>query len=158
MSRLSLDEESQAELLKHSGRSNGTWVTGPVPQYGSFISSRIFPCYGKNFYGIGFFNILLQYFNMYFHTMEEVLGDFRVTFRLCVKVSPIAKSFIWKLILFTCKSVNQNLHVNKTNFHMKGYRTRTRFETEAKCNSAVESPICPVIQFWTDSVSLHQQL
>ena len=28
-----------------------------------------------------------------------------------------------------------NLHVNKTNFPYERLRTRTRFETEAKCNS-----------------------
>ena len=32
-----------------------------------------------------------------------LIGDFRVVFRLCFKVSPSAKPFIWKLVLFTCK-------------------------------------------------------
>ena len=31
------------------------------------------------------------------------IGDFRVVFRLCFKVSPSAKPSIWKLVLFTCK-------------------------------------------------------
>ena len=30
-----------------------------------------------------------------------------------------------------------SFHVNKTNFHMKSLRTRTRFETEAKDNSEI---------------------
>ena len=30
------------------------------------------------------------------------IGDFRVAFRLCFKVSPSAKPFIWKLVLITC--------------------------------------------------------
>ena len=30
------------------------------------------------------------------------LGDFRVAFRLCLKVSPSTKPFIWKLVLFMC--------------------------------------------------------
>ena len=30
-------------------------------------------------------------------------GNFRVSFRLCFKVSPSAKPFIWKSVLFTCK-------------------------------------------------------
>ena len=29
------------------------------------------------------------------------------------------------------------MRVNKTNFHMKGFALRTRFETEAKCNSEI---------------------
>ena len=32
-----------------------------------------------------------------------------------------------------------HLHVNKTNFHIKRLRTRTRFETEAKGNSEIAS-------------------
>ena len=39
----------------------------------------------------------------------------RREFRLCFKASPSAKPFIWKFVLFTC------LHVNTTNFHMKGF-------------------------------------
>ena len=31
--------------------------------------------------------------------------------------------------------MDHNLHVNKTNFHMKGLGTH--FETEAKCNSEI---------------------
>ena len=31
------------------------------------------------------------------------IDDFRVAFRLCFKVSPSAKPFIWKLVLFSCK-------------------------------------------------------
>ena len=31
------------------------------------------------------------------------IGDLRVAFRFCFKASPSAKSFIWKLVLFTCK-------------------------------------------------------
>ena len=48
-----------------------------------------------------------------------LIGDFRVAFRLCFKASLSTKSFIWKLVLFTCKW--PNLHVNKTNFHKKGF-------------------------------------
>ena len=36
-----------------------------------------------------------------------IIGDFRVAFRLCFKVDPSAKPFIWKLVLnfgsFTCE-------------------------------------------------------
>ena len=49
-------------------------------------------------------------------------GDFRVAFRLCFKASPSAtESFIWKLVLFTRKFWLNHLHVNKTNFHVKGF-------------------------------------
>ena len=34
------------------------------------------------------------------------IGNFRVAFCLCFKVSPSVKPFIWKLVLFTCKWTN----------------------------------------------------
>ena len=50
-----------------------------------------------------------------FSTNTRLIGDFRVAFRLCFKASPGAKiSFIHMQILV-------HLHVNKTNFHMKGF-------------------------------------
>ena len=39
----------------------------------------------------------------------------RVAFRLCFKASFSAKTYIRKVVLFTCS------YVNKTNFHMKGF-------------------------------------
>ena len=43
------------------------------------------------------------------------IGDFRVVFRLCFKVSPGAKPFICNLVLFTCKGIRF------TNCRMKGF-------------------------------------
>ena len=37
-------------------------------------------------------------------TLFNLIGNFRVAFRLCFKANPSAKPFIWKLVLFTCKS------------------------------------------------------
>ena len=39
------------------------------------------------------------------HLNAKLIGDFRITFRLCFKASPSAKPFIWKLVLFTCKLI-----------------------------------------------------
>ena len=52
-------------------------------------------------------------------SLAAVIDDFRVAFRLCLEASPSAKPFIWKLVLFT--QILVYLHVNKTNFHMKGF-------------------------------------
>ena len=52
-------------------------------------------------------------------SLAAVIDDFLVAFRLCLKASPSAKPFIWKLVLFT--QILVHLHVNKTNFHMKGF-------------------------------------
>ena len=38
-----------------------------------------------------------------FFLVDMFIGDFRVAFRLCFKVSPSVKPFIWKLVLFTHK-------------------------------------------------------
>ena len=48
------------------------------------------------------------------------IGNFRVSFRLRFKARPSAKPFVWKLVLFTRKFLVL-LHVNKTDFHMKGF-------------------------------------
>ena len=40
-------------------------------------------------------------------------------------------------ISFIHMQILVHLHVNKTSFHMKGWRTKTRFETEAKGNSEI---------------------
>ena len=42
--------------------------------------------------------------NVGFNSCRFPIGDFRVAFRLCFKASPSAKPFVWKLVLFTCKS------------------------------------------------------
>ena len=66
------------------------------------------------------------------------IGHFQVAFHICFKVSPSAKPFIWKLVLFTHKfcfiymwmkliSIRKALH----------YRCRSHFETEAKGNSEI---------------------
>ena len=76
---------------------------------------------------------LLEYYSTEsgrFFPPYRQIGDFRVAFRLSFKASLSAKPFTWKLVLFTCKWT-------KTNFHVKGWRTGTRFETEAKGNSVI---------------------
>ena len=40
-------------------------------------------------------------------------------------------------ISFIHMQMNQNLHANKTNFHVKDFALATRFETEAKGNSEI---------------------
>ena len=67
----------------------------------------------------------------------KVIGNFRVAFCLCFKASPSAKPFIWKLVLFT--QILVHLHVNKTNFHMKGFTLRLAFKQRRK--ATWKSPI-----------------
>ena len=60
-------------------------------------------------------------------------SDFWVAFGLCFKASPSAKSFIRKLILFTCKFGFIYMWI-KLIFIWKVLRTWTCFETETKDN------------------------
>ena len=72
------------------------------------------------------------------HSKAMTIGDFRVAFRLRFKTSPSAKPFIWKWTKI-CVWI-------KLIFIWK-LRTRTRFQTEAKCNS--EIAYCPL--YWLKS-------
>ena len=56
---------------------------------------------------------------MQLQEITRLIGDFRVAFRLCFKVSP-CEAFHME-ISFIHMKMNQHLHVNKTNFHMKGF-------------------------------------
>ena len=58
------------------------------------------------------------------------IGDFRVSFRLCFKASPRAKPFMQILV---------HLHVNKTNFHMKGFALGLALKQRRK--ATLKSPI-----------------
>ena len=70
-----------------------------------------------------------------FCTAKYSIGDFPVAFRLCFKASPCAKPFIWKLVLFTCKSWFIYMWT-KLIFIWEAW-TRTRVETEARGNSEI---------------------
>ena len=58
----------------------------------------------------GYSQMLINNINIY---------DFRVAFHLCFKASPSVKPFIWKCFIHT--QILVHLHVNKINFHMKGF-------------------------------------
>ena len=60
-----------------------------------------------------------------------LIGDFGVAFCLSFKVTPSAKPFIWKLVLFTCKFAS--ILWIKLNSYER-LHTGTHFETEAKGN------------------------
>ena len=58
------------------------------------------------------------------------IGHFWFAFRLCFKTSPRAKLFLWKWVWFAWKWT-----CGGNTFHMNGFCTKTRFDTEVKGNS-----------------------
>ena len=77
------------------------------------------------------------------------LGDFRVAFRLCFKASPRAKPFMETSFIHT--QIWVHLHVNKTNFHMKGFAPGLALKQRRKATrkSAINLPKISTKNTWS---------
>ena len=75
------------------------------------------------------------------------IGDFRVAFRLCFKASPNGEGSHsgTELVSFIHTQILVHLHVNKTNFHMKGFAIGLALKQRR--NATQKSPICTLPQW-----------